>query len=89
MESYNVLMDISIDERTKEIILDLVHNYKEIKSVENLYSTPSGYKYVIILTILVDGNMSTFESHDLADSLEKDIKALDNVADAIIHVNPI
>ena len=82
-------MDISIDEKTKEIILDLVHNYKEIKSVENLYSTPSGYKYIIILTIFVDGNMSTFESHNLADSLEKDIMSLDNVADAIIHVNPI
>jgi len=33
--------------------------------------------------------MSTFESHNLADSLEKDIKGLDNVSDAIIHVNPV
>ena len=41
IESYNVLMDISIDENTKDIILDLVHNYKEIKHIENLYSTPS------------------------------------------------
>lgn len=82
-------MDVSIDEKTKEIILDLVHNYKKIKNVENLYSTPSGYKYIIILTIFVDGNMSTFESHDLADSLENDIRALDNVSDVIIHVNPV
>ncbi len=89
IESYNVLMDISVDEHTKDIILDLVHNYKEIKSVESLYSTPSGYKYIIILTICLDGNMSTFESHNLADSLERDIKALDNVSDAIIHVEPI
>lgn len=89
IESYNVLMDISIDEHTKDVILDLVHNYKKIKSVENLYSTPSGYKYVVILTIFVDGNMSTFDSHSLADSLEQDIKTLDNVSDVIIHVNPI
>lgn len=89
IESYNVLMDISVDENTKDIILDLVHNYKEIKSVESLYSTPSGYKYIVILTICLDGNMSTFESHNLADSLERDIKALDNVSDAIIHVEPI
>ena len=41
IESYNVLMDISIDEKTKDVILDLIHNYKEIKSIENLYSTPS------------------------------------------------
>lgn len=89
IESYNVLMDISVDEHTKDIILDLVHNYKEIKNIESLYSTPSGYKYIIILTIFVDGNMSTFDSHNLADSLEGDIKALDNVADVIIHVNPV
>ena len=89
IESYNVLMDISIDEHTKDTILNLTHNYKEIKSIENIYSTPSGYNYVVILTICVDGNMSTFDSHDLADNLEKDIKNLDNVSDAIIHVNPV
>ena len=89
IESYNVLMDISIDENTKDIILDLIHNYKEIESVENIYSTPSGYKYIIILTICLDGNMSTFDSHNLADCLERDIKALDNVSNVIIHVNPV
>lgn len=89
IESYNVLMDISIDEHTKDTILNLIHNYKEIKSVENIYSTPSGYNHVIILTICVDGNMSTFDSHSLADNLEKDIKKLDNISDAIIHVNPV
>ena len=89
IESYNVLMDISVDETTHDTILNLVRNYKEIKNVESLYSTPSGYKYIIILTISVDGNMSTFDSHKLADSLEKDIKKLDNVSNAIIHVNPV
>lgn len=89
IESYNVLMDISIDEHTKDIILDLIHNYKEIKNIENLYSTPSGYKYIITLTIFVDGNMSTYDSHSLADSLEQDIKGLENVYDVIIHVNPV
>ncbi len=88
-ESYNVLMDISIDENTKDTILNLAHNYKEIKSIENIYSTPSGYKYIIILTICLDGNMSTFDSHNLADSLEKDIKKLDNVSNAIVHVHPV
>lgn len=89
IESYNVLMDISIDENTKNTILELAKKYSEIKSISDLYSTPSGYKYVIILTISVDGNLSTFESHDLADNLEKDILKLDNISNAIIHVNPV
>ena len=84
-----IFIESSVDETTQDTILNLVRNYKEIKNVESLYSTPSGYKYIIILTISVDGNMSTFDSHKLADSLEKDIKKLDNVSNAIIHVNPV
>ncbi len=89
IESYNVLMDLSIDTTNKDIILDLAHNYKDIKKVDNFSSTPVGYKYFIVLTIYVDGNMSTFDSHKLADSLEKDINCLDLVYGTTIHVNPI
>lgn len=31
IESYNVLMDISVDDKTKDLILDITHSYKEIK----------------------------------------------------------
>lgn len=89
ISSYNVLMDSSIDEETKDTILHLIGQYKQIEKIENLYSTPSGYKYIITLTIFVDGNMSTFESHKLADTLEKDICSIDKISNVIIHVNPI
>lgn len=89
IESYNVLMDISIDVKTKDMILDLAHTYKEIKKLDNISSTPVGYQYVVVLTIYVDGNMTTFASHELADNLEKDIDKLDKVYKTIIHVNPI
>lgn len=87
--SYNVLMDVCVDEETQKDILTLAKTYSEIKGVENLYSTPSGYKYIITLTILVDGNITTFDSHKIADNLEKDIKKLDNISDVFIHVNPV
>ena len=32
--------------------------------------------------------MTTFDSHKLADDLEKNIVALDNVYKAIVHVEP-
>ena len=88
LESYNILMDISIDENTKDIILDLIHTYKEIKDIKELSSTPVGYQYIIFLTIAVDGNMTTFDSHKLADDLEKTIVELDKVYKAIVHVEP-
>lgn len=88
-ESYNVLMDISIDSNTEKTILDLARSYKEIKKLDDISSTPVGYQYIIVLTIYVDGNMSTFDSHTLADSLEQDITKLDKIYKTIIHVNPI
>lgn len=88
IESYNVLMDISIDEKTKDIILDLIHAYKDVKAINNISSSPVGYQYMIFLTIAVDGNMSTFDSHKLADNLEKNIVELDSIYKAIIHVEP-
>ncbi len=89
IESYNILMDKSVDEDIKDNILDIAHTYKEIKSISDFYSSPSGYKYNIFLTIYIDGNMSTFESHDIADSLENDIKKLERINNVIIHVNPV
>lgn len=89
IESYNVLMDISIDTKTQEIILDIAHNYKEIQKIDEVSSTPVGYKYIVVLTIYVDGNMSTFDSHKLADDFEKDVTNLDNIYRAIVHVNPV
>lgn len=89
IKSYNVLMDESIDEETKDLILHYVKNYKEIQKIDHISSAPVGYQYIVVLTISVDGNMSTFESHKLADNLEKDITSLEKVYNTIIHVNPI
>ena len=88
IESYNILMDRSIDEKTKDTILNVLHTYKEIKSINDISSAPVGYQYIVFLTIAVDGNMTTFQSHKLADKLEKDMTKLDNVYKAIIHIEP-
>lgn len=89
MESYNVLMDKSLDEDTKDLILNIVRNYESVQDIKHFYTSPVGYQYMVFLTICVDGNMSTFDSHELADKLEKDISNLDKIYHTIIHVNPI
>ena len=89
IESYNVLMDISIDEQTKDDILNIIRNFKEVKKVEPIYSTPIGYQYIISITIYLDGNLTTFESHSIADKVEKEVEKLDKISNVIIHVNPI
>ena len=89
LESYNVLMDVSLDEKTKETIMEIVNSHKDIKNCYNLYTAPVGYKYLVVFTIAVDGDMSTYDSHKLANHLEKDVEKLDKIDKAVVHVHPV
>ena len=89
-ESYDVLMDKAISIETKKKVYEIIKTHKEIKKTQNFNSTPIGYMYQISLTIFVDGNLTTFESHEIADNLEKEItKSIDEIYLTVIHVNPI
>ena len=89
-ESYDVLMDKAISEDTKQEVYKIIKEHNEIKRIQHFNSTPIGYMYQISLTIYVDGNMTTFESHEIADKLEKEItKKIDEIYLTVIHVNPI
>jgi cation diffusion facilitator family transporter len=90
IESYDVLMDKAISEVDKKKVLDIVKKYKEIKKIQHFNSTPVGYKYQISFTIFVDGNLSTFESHEIANKIEREIEEkIDEIYLTVIHVNPI
>lgn len=90
IESYNVLMDKSISITTKNKVLDIIKKEKQVKKVIHFNSTPVGYKYQISFTIYVDGNMSTFDSHEIANNLEeKIIDEIDEIYLVVIHVNPM
>ena len=90
IESYDVLMDKALSDVNKKDILDTVYRHKEVKDVRHFNSTPVGYKYQISFTIYVNGRLSTFKSHDIANKIEKEITSkFDYVYVTIIHVNPI
>ena len=90
IKSYDVLMDKSLDDKTLKKVRNIIARHKEIKRVTHLNSTPVGYRYQISFTIYVNGNLTTFESHEIADNLEKEIdKELPEIYLTVIHVNPI
>ena len=89
MESYNVLMDISVNEKTKDLILDIIHEYKEVKKVDNISSSPVGSQYIVFITIYLDGNLTTFESHSLANNIEESVSKLPDIYKTIVHVEPV
>ncbi len=90
IESYDVLMDKTISSETKDQVLGIIDEYPEIVKINHFNATPVGYKYMVNFSIFVDGNLSTFESHEIADRLEKDIhKKVPEIYLTVIHVNPI
>lgn len=90
IESYNVLMDKSLDEDIRNKIYEYVNNYENVMGVEGLYSIPTGYKYIIVMTIYVEGSLDTFKSHEIADNIQVNIeKQFEEIDRVIIHVEPI
>ncbi len=89
-ESYNVLMDISLPLETKNKIVKMIFKHKDVIKVSDVNSVSIGYKFVIILTITVDGNMPTFKSHEIASAVEQEIKDnFENIKDVFIHIHPV
>jgi ferrous-iron efflux pump FieF len=89
-ESYDVLMDKSIDNETKKRVYDIVKEHDKVLGMTNFHSAPVGYQYQIFFTIQVDGNLKTFESHRIANHLEKEItKSIPEIFLTVIHVDPV
>ena len=89
IESYNVLMDISVDKKTSNKIKEIINSHKEVKDLISIASVPTGSKHIVFVTIAVDGNMSTFDSHTLANTIEEEISKLDGIYKSIAHVEPV
>ena len=89
-ESYDILMDKSMDENTKKKVYEIVMSHDNVLGMTNFHSAPVGYQYQIFFTIQVDGNLKTFESHKIANHLEKEVtKSMPEVFLTIIHVDPV
>lgn len=90
INSYDVLMDKTCPEEIKKEVLNIIKRHKEIEKVTHFNATPVGYQYQISFSIFVDGNLTTFASHEIANNLEKEIdKEVEEIYLTVIHVNPI
>ena len=89
VESYKVLMDTSMSEGEKEKICDIVKKYGEIDHIDKITSKSVGNKFIVIVKVSVDGNMTVNESHKIAGKLKADILEIKNIYDVIVHINPV
>lgn len=88
-ESYDILMDCSLDNESKMQVLKIIKSYDEVKIIGDLYSIPIGYNYIVVVTIFVDRNMHTDKSHDVTMKIEKEIiEQVERIEKVIVHVEP-
>ena len=46
IESYNVLMDKSLDEDTKNKIIEYINKNPDVRGIKQMHTIPTGYKYI-------------------------------------------
>lgn len=86
---YDVLMDKNLEVEEQEKILKLVSEFKEIMHVDNISAKPVGGKYILILKVSMDGNLTLFKSHAIAGKLKNAIiSKFDYIYDVVVHTNP-
>ena len=82
-------MDTDIDETKKEEICNEILKYEEILHVDSLNSKPVGDRYIIILKISMNGDVSLNEAHRIAGMLKEDLmNKFEYIYDIITHINP-
>ncbi len=89
LESYRILIDHAMDDGNANKLQTYILKQRSILGITKFETIPTGSQYLLVLSILVDGNLSTLESHKIADRLKKKIlKQFSNILSVTIHVNP-
>ncbi len=87
--SYEILMDTDLSVDLKENIIQKVESVENILHVDSVRAKPTGDKYIVILKISMDGNLTLNESHKIAAvAKEKLLNELNYICDVVIHTNP-
>ena len=89
-DSFDVLMDVALPCEIRDNIISIIMKQDDIIEVQDIYSMSIGYKFIVVLTICVDANLSTLESHTIASDVENKIKRkFSNIKEVFIHIHPV
>lgn len=88
ISSYNVLMDRTLDEEIWQEMKEKVESTEGVDHFDSMVARPIGVKFLILLKVSVDANITVQAGHDISDRIKAQIMDYDEVADVIIHINP-
>lgn len=86
--AYYVLMDTNIDPQIKDEFSQSIEKIPGVDHVDAISSKPIGLKFLLIVKISVDAEITIREGHTIGDNVKSLLMESDAVDDVIVHLNP-
>lgn len=86
--SLDILMDRELPDAERERILEKVRTHSEVLGVHDLKTRSSGQQTFIQLHLEIDGSMTLYRAHAIADTIEAELQTLFPGAEVLIHQDP-
>ena len=86
--SYHVLMDRTLEDEVIHQMRARILATEGVDHLDSIVARPIGEKFLMLIKISVDGNLTVQAGHDISDSVKATIMEFDPVADVLIHLNP-
>ena len=87
-KAYNMLMDRELPAEEQERIREIVQAHGDVRGLHDLRTRRAGPQVFIQLHIEMDGGMSLYRAHAVADAVEADLQTAFPGAEVIIHQDP-
>lgn len=87
-EAFRNLMDHEFSETDKRLLQQIITSHKDVKGFHDLKTRHSGSKPIIQFHLEMDGEVSLYEAHTIAEAVETLIKQKFKNAEVIIHQDP-
>jgi len=87
-ESIQLLLDRELPEQEQQTIRKLALAHPEVIDIHDVRTRQSGRTKFIQLHLVLNGQLSLIDAHDLSDVVEAEIKAAFDSVDIIIHQDP-
>lgn len=87
--SLDHLMDRELPDEERQAIIEIVRGHPEVKNLHELKTRMSGQIRFIQLHLEMDGNLSLFRAHEIAEEVEINILTSFPQAEVLIHEDPM
>jgi ferrous-iron efflux pump FieF len=87
-QSFDQLMDRELPDEDRERIRDIALSHPSVRNLHELRTRLSGRDIFIQLHLEMDGSLTLFQAHAVADQVDESLRQVFPSADVIIHEDP-